>query len=120
MPLSSVAASAVNSQRGRSAEWVFTCDGNRITRLTNTAWKSGRKRAGLPDVRIHDLRHTFARRLRSVDVSQEDIAELLGHRYGTVTQHYSKAAIERLFSCLDKLADDDGNSAEMVLLRKAG
>jgi len=119
VPLNATAASSVNTQRGRSSEWVFTLDGNRISRMNNRAWKSARAKASLDDVRVHDLRHTFARRLRSADVSQEDIADLLGHRHGTVTQHYSKATIDRLMSCVDRLINDDGG-AEMVLLRKVG
>ena len=42
--------------------------------MNNTAWQQARKRAGLPQVRIHDLKHTFGRRLRAVGVSYEKAA----------------------------------------------
>ena len=35
---------------------------------------------GLPQVRVHDLKHTFGRHLRAAGVSFEDRQDLLGHR----------------------------------------
>jgi len=43
--------------------------------------QQARKRAGIPDVRVHDLKHTFGR-LRTAGVSFEDRQDLLGHRSG--------------------------------------
>jgi hypothetical protein len=39
--------------------------------MNNIAWQSARKRAGLPAVRVHGLKHTFGRRLRAAGVSFE-------------------------------------------------
>ena len=36
----------------------------------------------LHQVRVHDLKHTFGRRLRAAGVSFEDRQDLLGHRSG--------------------------------------
>ncbi len=36
-------------------------------------------------VRVHDLKHTFGRRLRAAGVSFEDRQDLLGHRAGRIT-----------------------------------
>src|SRR5690348_2025167 len=38
----------------------------------NSGWKRVRKRVVLPHVRVHDLKHTFGRHLRSAGVSFED------------------------------------------------
>ena len=55
-----------------------------------------RVKAGLKQVRVHDLKHTFGRRLRAAGVSFEDRQDLLGHRSGRITTHYSAAELSRL------------------------
>lgn len=117
VPLNSIAASVIEARRGTHDSLVFSYEGHQLNRMTNRAWRDGRTKAGLKEVRVHDLRHTFAMRLRALDVSQEDIADLLGHSRGTITAHYSKATIERLMACVDKLADDN-RKAELVLVKK--
>jgi hypothetical protein len=47
-------------------------------------------------VRIHDLRHTFACRLRAVGVSMEDREVLLGHANHSMAGHYASADVGRL------------------------
>lgn len=47
-------------------------------------------------LRVHDLRHTFGQRLRREGWSNEDRKDLLGHKNGDVTTHYSKVEIDRL------------------------
>jgi len=42
---------------------------------------------------VHDLKHTFGRRLRAAGVSFEDRQDLLGHRSGRITTHYSAAGL---------------------------
>ena len=58
--------------------------------------KNGRSRrimlsdaAGLPDVRIHDLRHTYASLLINNGVSLYEVQELLGHSSSAMTQRYA-------------------------------
>lgn len=104
VPLNSIAQSVVDSERGKSPEWVFTLKGVRLSRMNNRAWRSARMSAAI-DARVHDLRHTFAMRLRDGGIPQEDIQDLLGHKKKTVTHHYSRATVDRLFRCVDVLAD---------------
>ncbi len=56
-----------------------------MDRLGNSAWQRARKRADLPMVRVHDLKHTFGRRLRAAGVSFEDRQDLL--RFGRRVNH---------------------------------
>ncbi len=77
-----VALSIIEAQRGKHPEYVFTFRGHPVTRMLNHAWIKARIRAGLPDVRVHDLRHTYGRRLQAAGVSFEDRQDLLGHRSG--------------------------------------
>jgi integrase len=64
--------------------------------MLNSAWKRARKRAVLDQVRVHDLKYTFGRRLRAAGVSFEDRQDLLGHRSGRITTHYSAAELGKL------------------------
>ena len=81
------------------------------------AWRKARKVVNLEDVRVHDLRHTFALRLRSLGIPQEDVADLLGHKHGSITLHYSQVTIARLFECVDMLTNQE-RKPDLVLIRK--
>jgi integrase len=60
--------------------------------------------AKIPDFHWHDLRHTFATRLRSKGVPLEDIADLLGHKGLAMTRRYAHPDVGRLRSALSGLA----------------
>lgn len=53
------------------------------------SWAFVRKRAGLKDLRIHDLRHVYATTLRSSGMPLAEIKELLGHSDLATTQRYA-------------------------------
>jgi integrase len=53
-------------------------------------FKTIAKRAGLPDLRLHDLRHGFACRLRETGAPIQVIAQLCGHKSLTTTLRYSR------------------------------
>lgn len=58
---------------------------------------------GFEHVRIHDLKHTFGRRLRSARVPFETRQVLLGHKNGSVTTHYSAAEIGELVEAVSRI-----------------
>src|SRR5208283_4586455 len=67
--LNSIAGSVIEEVRGIHEEYVFTYKGKPLQRIYNRAWRQARERAGLPQVRVHDLKHTYGRRLRAMGVS---------------------------------------------------
>lgn len=115
--LNRVARSVIAAQRGQHPTHVFTFDGNPVSSMLNSAWKKARVRAGLPMVRVHDLKHTFGRRLRAAGVSFEDRQDLLGHRSGRITTHYSAAELSRLIEASERVAEQNGTRPELVVLR---
>ena len=60
------------------------------------AWKVVRTRAGLDDVRIHDLRHSFASRALALGESLPMIGKLLGHTQLDTTSRYAHLARDSL------------------------
>ena len=103
--LNQIARRVVEGERGKHHRVVFTYRGEGISRARNHAWKKARDRAGLPEVRVHDLRHTFGHRLRAAGVSFEDRQDLLGHKSGRITTHYSSPDLIRLLEAANKLCE---------------
>jgi integrase len=101
--LNSIASRIVDERRGRHPELVFTYKGKRLYNMLNTARRRARERAGLPGFRVHDLRHTFGHRLRAAGVSYEDRQDLLGHKSGRITTHYSAPDVSRLIEAAEKV-----------------
>lgn len=116
--LNDVARSVMEARRELHPTHVFTYEGQPISRMNGQAWVKARNRAGLPLVRVHDLRHTFGRRLRAAGVSFEDRQDLLGHRSGRITTHYSAAELEALLSATNKICGPESRIIhEFTLLR---
>ena len=116
--LNRIALSVVNSLRGKHPTHVFTFRGKPVTHMLNTAWRKARVRSDLPKVRVHDLKHTFGRRLRAAGVSFEDRQDLLGHRSGPITTHYSAAELSRLLEAANSICDRGTGRPELVVLRR--
>ena len=116
--LNRIAASVVESRRGKHETHVFSYKGKPVTRMLNSAWMRARENASLKQVRVHDLKHTFGRRLRAAGVSFEDRQDLLGHRSGRITTHYSAAELSRLIEAANMVCEQGGHQPELVILRR--
>lgn len=126
------ALSVINGQRGLHPEWVFPYKGEALHRMNDSAWRKARKRAAEkwldqyrtpahPDFakfRVHDLKHTFGRRLRAADVPEEDRKALLGHTNGSVTSHYSAAELGKLVEYANKVTESNSQTPVLTLLKR--
>lgn len=117
--LNDAAQAILERIRGRHPRFVFTSPRMRrgLSHLRAAGWLRARTRAaqryrewfgvdapaGFRTVRVHDLRHTFGRRLRAAGVSLEDRRDLLGHKGPEVTTHYSAAEIGRLVEAANRI-----------------
>jgi len=115
--LNSVARSVVEARRGIDPTHVFTYEGHPIGRMLTSGWIRARRRVGLPQARVHDLKHTFGRRLRAAGVSFEDRQDLLAHRSGRITTHYSAAELARLIEAGERVCTSRNSGPELVVMR---
>ena len=115
-----IAQAVIESQKGKHATHVFSYKGRPITTMNNTAWRSARKKVNLACVRVHDLKHTFGRRLRAAGVGFEDRQDQLGHRSGRITTHYSAAELHNLYEAANKVCEVQKNGPSLTLLRATG
>ena len=65
------------------------------------SWHAARCRAGLPDFRVHDLRHSFASFLVNSGRSLYEVQELLGHADIRTTSRYAHLAREKLVEAVE-------------------
>lgn len=68
-----------------------------------TAFKNACRRAGIKNLRFHDLRHTFATRLVLSGVDLPTVSKLLGHSSIQMTMRYSHPTPEALKNAVSKL-----------------
>lgn len=146
--LNQVAQKVVEERRGIHPDFVFTYRGKAARKygggfrpgfvgspvecLNNNAWQHARARAakrylekfgreapwGFAHVRVHDLKHTFGRRLRAAGVGEETRKVLLGHTNGDITTHYSAVEIAELISAVNRI-DRSLATPAITLLRAA-
>jgi len=120
----SVAQRIVDGVRGQHEEFVFVWRRERtknidkepvmpyapVTTMNNTAWQNARRKAGLADVHVHDLRHTVGMRLREAGVREETIADVLWHSRRGMTAHYSAAQVRELRQALELISEESGRA----------
>ena len=70
------------------------------------SWDTARKAAGLPELRIHDLRHSFASFLVNAGRSLYEVQELLGHADIRTTSRYAHLSRERLREAVEVVQVD--------------
>lgn len=68
------------------------------------AWDLVRSKAGLDDVRIHDLRHTFASLGIASGLTLEQVGQLLGHSSPATTARYSHLVDESAKANVNQIA----------------
>jgi integrase len=122
VPLGAAALEILARRRAAAAtEYVFPAPRRQGHLDIRATWASVRGAAGLDDVRLHDLRHSFASILVSSGASLPLIGALLGHSNPNTTARYAhlfldpqRAAAERVGAIIT-----GGEPAQVVPLREA-
>jgi integrase len=72
------------------------------------AWQTARTAAGIPEVRIHDLRHSFASFLVNAGRSLYEVQQILGHTQVRTTQRYAHLSQETLLEAVNAATEAVG------------
>ena len=79
----------LQTELGVQCEYVFTYKGVRIKNGIDATMRKIVREAGLENVTLHTLRHTFASQLVMAGVPLRDVQELMGHRSFETTLRYA-------------------------------
>ena len=104
--------------RRLDSPYVFARKGGEKFRKMRTSFENAVKRAGIPHVRFHDLRHTFASHLVMGGVDIRTVQELLGHKDIRVTMRYAHLAPDHMRNAvkvLDRRAEESSGSERKIL-----
>lgn len=104
VPLNEDATAVLREQLGKHPRFCFTYEGRPLTSdVTNTAWFTALKRAGITDFRFHDLRHTWASWHRQAGTSCDELKDLGGWKSRTMVDRYAKFATDNLLSAASRI-----------------
>ena len=87
--------------------------GSHLTDLQHP-WRRIRARAELDDVRIHDLRHSFASRALALGEGLPMIGKLLGHTQVQTTARYAHLARDTVKASAARIGDSIDNDLEIA------
>jgi len=73
------------------------------------AWDNARKKAGLSDVRVHDLRHSFASFLVNSGRTLFEVQRILGHTQVKTTQRYAHLSHDTLLDATNAVNSQIGH-----------
>ncbi len=121
IPLASPAIAILSAmERMEGSPWVFpAASGEGHYQGLGKLWRFIRKSAGLDDVRLHDLRHTFASFGAAGGLSLPMIGALLGHSQAATTQRYAHLANDPVSQAAGRVGSAvaaalDGNTGEVI------
>ncbi len=103
--LSAPARAIVERQPRSESAYVFPSPSNPDRPLSRnlSLWLSVRKEAGIEDVRLHDLRHTFASHAVLQGVPLPVVSRLLGHKHPSMTLRYAHVADREVEAAAERI-----------------
>ena len=117
-------ARAILERQSRSdSAWLFPSplDPGRPLSRNLPLWQQVRKEAGIEDVRLHDLRHSFASHAVLQGIPLPVVSRLLGHKHPSMTLRYThvgdketEAAAERIGATIAEALDGNGSVATLT------
>jgi integrase len=94
--------------------------GNPQTYSASKHFREAVKKAGIANLRFHDLRHDFATKLRRRGVGLDVIAELLGHSSLAMTRRYAHIGGEELRAAVALLDKPNSTASAVAASTKNG
>ena len=119
VPLNEDAIEVLREQIGKSLTHCFTYQGEPWKwQISNTAWHTALKAAGIKDFRFHDLRHTWASWHRQAGTSCDELKDLGGWKSRIMVDRYAKFSTENLLSAASRIERGGGGGRNVVDLSR--
>jgi integrase len=96
IPLSADAMAVIEEQAGQHEEFVFVFRGKRINGISGDQWKAVLKKAGIEDLRWHDLRHTWATDMTRRGIPTQALQKLGGWKTMAMVNRYAHHDVDSL------------------------
>ena len=118
VPLSAAALAILESQeRPAESDVVFPSTGNAV----RLAWERLKKRAGVEDLRFHDLRHEAISRFFEHGLSMAEVSAISGHKDPRMLMRYTHLRAEDIAGKLKDMGSPelrgDQNTRSLVINR---
>ena len=111
VPLSDGVLQLLASLPHDDCPWVFPNPKTRKPYVSIfISWNSARTKAGLADVRMHDLRHSFASFLVNAGRSLYEVQKILGHTQVKTTQRYAHLSQDTLVDACNSVMNSLGDA----------
>ncbi len=101
--LNARAMDVLNRQIGKHSTKVFTCNGKPISQVVNVTWKNALVKAGIENLRWHDLRHTWATWLRQLGTPTHELQRMGGWKTAAMVERYAHVAPDHLAQAAARL-----------------
>ena len=99
----------------RSPRWIFPAGGQRAPWMwLERFWRQVRSEAGLEDVRLHDMRHSYASMALLSGETIRTVGRLLGHEKASTTLKYAHLSDTTVKQAVDALAAGSRRGADMT------
>lgn len=106
----------IHDRAGNPRTGFVLCSRNgKRLRSINHTWDNIRKAAGIPDVRLHDLRHSFASDALMSGATLSTVGKLLGHKQDRTTKRYTHLADDYLRQALETATDRIVEAAQPIV-----
>ena len=92
--------------RRDGCSWVFPSPTGKRVHKIDDWWIAFRRKCGLVDVRIHDLRHSYASAAIMANVPLTSVGRLLGHKHPESTARYTHLADDVVADAAARVSDD--------------
>ena len=114
VPLNGTAMRVVRAHYARHPVSVFTFKGRRVKQVSTRAWYKALARAGIENLRWHDLRHTWASWHVQNGTPLFVLQELAGWETERMVRRYAHFAANHLAVYADKLEISGTNAARQA------
>ena len=117
IPLVSLAVEILTCRKDNGSDFVFHSAASKSGHLEEikSGWKRVLKRAGITDLRLHDLRRTFGSWQALTGTSLHIIGKSLNHKSYAATQVYARLNIDPIRESVERATDSLFKAAGLAI-----